>query len=218
MNYLLSPGLDWATRNQKKENGEAILKSFTTAHKNALDWILGSSRQYSVAESLTGYGSAEWRHQCLKMGTAIHLSHLDMENPLRKLLSKPLYSSSPDFILNSVKESYLMEEFEKEAAKAILQGHDPPTRRTFLQARLRKQWARKTGPLFRYTLHAKRSRCLATPLFDMSPKNAKSAIGWRLNTTLTCCKCVCGEVFNRKHLDRCSLLDENPWPCKIPHV
>jgi hypothetical protein len=193
--YILPLAYLWIKRQQStRQNSLKLLKQ---SYKDGICFIFGRKQHLELMDFMCGFGSFEYRMECLLAGLNASFNRLKSSNPL--LLARSVYcvSSSSHYILHSCFNSSYLAEYSIIKTNQLTITWPSWKRQKLEQIRQSKA---KSAALVSYYCPQKRLSDNSSPAFVLPLASFKTVTDWRLNRFLNHRTCRCGHQFNRSHI------------------
>jgi len=181
-----------------------ILQPFQAIQDKALAWILSSSdSRSSLNEGILGALPVSLRFAHLRCRFQLHLDQSFRENPLRQILldgpgilGKFVFNLKGNSLYDQFKRSKLyldLRSKHKEAVSKELTLYLLSLRREYIDG------LAKDRKLLGYITH--RTERLVDRVLTAPPRYQREFLAWRRGVLFLNRKCVCGDLWTRRHLD-----------------
>jgi hypothetical protein len=190
--YALPLISQWAKR-QEPNILKSIMNELDNLHKNALNWIFGRKGFNALFENMSGLEDPQFRVARLEASLCMHLQRLAKSNPLQRLLSNFIISSSKNDFLSFCRQSKLVSEFYQQTEVKW---------KAFILSKRKKYLLQKDGILHKYLANTCKSPSGTD--YCLQQANSDSYIKWRSNGCFLRRKCPqCSQKFSRSHIHSC---------------
>ena len=196
--------LAWIWINKSLSTRQSTLKALKTAHENGIKFVFGRARHLKVMDYICGFGSFEFRMECLVGGLNASFNRLKSCNPLVKARSVYCVSSSSHFMLQSCFNSKYLSAYvrAKEGKKLTWKTWK---RQKLEQLRIENA---KSSALIAYFCPDSKLCDNSSKIFDLPSQSFRLICDWRMNSSLQHRNCKCGSQFRRTHVS--CYLSANP--------
>ena len=188
--------LVWIWIKRSPSTRQSTLKILKTAHAEGIKFIFGRAQHLKIMDFMCGFGSLEYRMECLLGGLNASFKRLTPSNPLVKARSVYCVSSSSHFILHQCFNSEYLAEYLRE------KGSKPLTWFSWKRRKLEKLRVEtaKTSPLIAYYCPTTKLRDNSSTVFNLASTSFRTICDWRFNRSLQYRTCKCGSSFTRAHV------------------
>ena len=168
--------------------------SMDLVEKESIAWVLSSqTRIHNTNRCVLGALPVDERFSHLRTMFEEHLSTLNSDNPLRKLLDSGIKFTSKELLFHLSKDKRYQEYLRAvdEPSPVALRSHLLSLRQEFIY--------RKGGILIGYISKESRTRSLVDCTLSAPADSQRMFLSWRTGRFLLRSKCLCGEQWNRQH-------------------
>ena len=166
------------------------------AYNHGICSIFGRLKHQRLMDYMCGYGSFQFRMNCLHASLNRSFNQLKSCNPLVKARNIYHLSWSSSYILHSCFQSEYLKEYERKRSQVII------TWKTWKRRKLDNLQAleSKNSATVAYFNPRRRKSDYSSCAFNLSQASFRIITDWRFNRFLNHRTCLCTQRFNRRHV------------------